>query len=274
MTHQSSQSGFSLIELVIVLAIMGIIMVLANSGLLNRTAKAYDATRKSDLAKIKVAFEDFYNDNDHYPAANILADACLGRLNDGLQPYLDKIPCDPKTNEAYLYMPDAPSGGYRVFTKLDSARDPDAERLGCGGVDGCGVPDHPEYNYGISEGLRVALIEPPAPGDVTPGASVAPTATPRPTIPPAPVSPTPTGAQGGYATPTITPTVLATPTATPFVETKWCDYKLGSLCYVCSDRCNNCHVTSDPSTSCAGSIGSPQAYLSFQACLEYSACTE
>jgi type II secretory pathway pseudopilin PulG len=154
---KNSQNGISLIELLLIVAILLVLMVALYRTIGRDVDKARDADRKKDLKDIKVAFENYYNDNECYPDANAL-DNC-GDTN--LAPYLAQIPCD-KVGNTYLYLPvnDAsgqPCAGYRVLTQLAILNDPMIEQVGC--PEGCGgIPvgmvQHPErYNYGISEGV-------------------------------------------------------------------------------------------------------------------------
>ena len=134
--------------------------------------KARDSRRKSDLLKIKVAFENFYNDNDCYPSADVLEN-CGGKSpsNHELSPYLQNIPCDPADGSHYLYAPYDKTGGsntcdgFRVWTNLEEDNDPVVAKLNCDGATGCGAyeyfedslgNDALEYNYGVSEGVPVS----------------------------------------------------------------------------------------------------------------------
>lgn len=139
--------GFSLIEIIVVVAIIGVLFVIVASQVgLGQMDKARDAKRKDSLKRIKIAFEEYYNDNNDYPPNTILDD-CDG--ND-LVPYLSKIPCDPANGTAYEYVPD-PSGGYRIYALLERESDPVIRELGCEG----GCPLAPSYNYVVFEGVGV-----------------------------------------------------------------------------------------------------------------------
>ena len=69
-----------MIELLVVVAILAILMVVAMMGWRTQTVKAKDAKRKDDLYRLKVAFEDYYNDNEctqkyffyHYPSPSLM----------------------------------------------------------------------------------------------------------------------------------------------------------------------------------------------------------
>jgi len=143
--------GFTLIEVLIVVAILGLILMLFFLTNFRQLSKGRDGHRKADLEKIRVAFEDYYNDNECYPDTNVLVD-CDG---DSFRPYLELIACDPLTGEPYVYIPnDDPCSGYKVLVKLENRDDPNIEGVGCDPEVGCGYED-PDYNFGISQGTTM-----------------------------------------------------------------------------------------------------------------------
>ncbi len=91
--------GFTLVEVMIVVSIIVIIALVLLFGInpLQQFFRGYDTVRKSDLAKLKNAFENYYNDHECYPDKSILTQCGSAALD----PYLDKIPCDPNTKEPY-----------------------------------------------------------------------------------------------------------------------------------------------------------------------------
>jgi len=154
--EKKTQMGISVIEVLIVVAILLLLMVALYRTLGRNIDRARDADRKKDLKEIKVAFENYYNDNGCYPL-----DGALGTCGDtALAPYLPQVPCD-KLGQTYLYLPVANAsgttcGGYRILTQLRILKDPMIEQVGC--PDGCGgipvgVEDPESYNYGIAEGV-------------------------------------------------------------------------------------------------------------------------
>jgi len=169
------QNGLTLIEVLIVIALLMLILLALFRSFGKDISRSRDAERKSDLAEIKLAFEDYYNDHQTYPPEEYLAD-CDG---DSLQPYLRAVPCDPVTGEPYLYIPFPGNGdnsrGYRVLSILEDDSDPIIAKLGC--QNGCGVPeDRPEfpnssdYVYGIAEGVALSpgnSTNPTLPASVT-----------------------------------------------------------------------------------------------------------
>lgn len=147
-----SDRGFTMIELLIVITILGALMAAVLFAVSAQRTKAQDSRRKSDLEKLKVAFEDYYNDNACYPASTILDDC----NSTDLAPYVATIPCDPSTHEPYVYVPETNAClGYRLYTHLQNVDDPGIVQTGCDQECGCGGPD-PTLNYGISSGVVLA----------------------------------------------------------------------------------------------------------------------
>lgn len=161
--------GFTLAELLIVIAILMLLMLAVLIGWKVQINRAHDSLRKKNLNDIKRAFEEYYNDKNCYPPETILSN-CGGSE---LQPYLTAVPCDPDTKTPYHYVPIDPTNlclGYRAFAGLSDTGDTDITALGCNGITGCGFGS--DWNYGISSGTPLAL----------PGfdPSATPTPTPRP----------------------------------------------------------------------------------------------
>lgn len=96
---EKNHKGFTLVEVMIVVSLIVIIAIALLGGInpLQQFLRGYDTVRKSDLAKLKSAFENYYNDHECYPDKSILAQCGSNALN----PYLDKIPCDPNSKEPY-----------------------------------------------------------------------------------------------------------------------------------------------------------------------------
>ena len=91
-----ASGGFTLLELMIVLAIMGVLIAIAQPNLKNSIVRAKEAVLKEDLYQIREAIDQYYADNGKYPAQ--LED--LVNLEDKTRSYLREIPKDPFTNAA------------------------------------------------------------------------------------------------------------------------------------------------------------------------------
>ena len=229
-------TGFTLLELVIVVAIIALIAV-AVFVLLNpkkQLDKGWDGQRKHDLAILSKTLEDWYNDNNCYPqpgqicynAASVTADSTLtcnicgkNSFSPSFTPYLtSKLPCDPEySRKNYTY--EVPQGTcptwYKIYTKLGLDSDPQIADLGC--ESGCGPAPAYAFNYGVSSPNVGIQTNPAAPPTTTPTPPPGATATPTPTPTRTP-TPTVPGAPTNTPTPTRTPTPTVTPggpTATP-----------------------------------------------------------
>ncbi|HSX14861.1 MAG TPA: prepilin-type N-terminal cleavage/methylation domain-containing protein [Candidatus Saccharimonadales bacterium] len=99
------QQGFTLLELLIVIVIIGILALIIVPGLASGPKRARDAQRKSDMRAVKNALETYYNDNNAYPAGDY-----AGLSAHLVTAYIPSMPADPKSgNPAYVYTP-VPSG--------------------------------------------------------------------------------------------------------------------------------------------------------------------
>ncbi len=88
------KAGFTLIELMVVIAIIGILASIISVSLSSSRAKGRDAKRVADIRTLQLSLEQYYNDNSSYPAT----------LSALAPTYISVIPKDPKDNTtSYLY---------------------------------------------------------------------------------------------------------------------------------------------------------------------------
>lgn len=87
----SEQRGFSLLELIVVMAVLGILVVYALPAYQDATTRAREAVLKEDLQHMRTALEEYMTDKGAYPEA-------LDQLVE--EGYLRAIPVDPITGAA------------------------------------------------------------------------------------------------------------------------------------------------------------------------------
>jgi prepilin-type N-terminal cleavage/methylation domain-containing protein len=147
-SHQNYR-GFTLIELMIVITIIGLLAVIVFFNAPEFMARANDSRRKSDLSAYSIAFEHYYEDNHCYPDISTLTQC--GSTQTKLAPYLPKILCDPSNGAPYQYetlgSPTCPSG-YLIYTTLGDTTDKSIAAVGCSS--GCGPSGSKIYNYGVA----------------------------------------------------------------------------------------------------------------------------
>src|SRR5882762_4817294 len=109
MRRMTLQAGFTLIEIMVVVFILGLLVTLVAPRIIGRTDEARRTKAKADIKAIEEALNMFKLDNGFYPssgegiAALVQAPPRARRFNpDG---YLSKVPVDPWGNE-YLYQSD------------------------------------------------------------------------------------------------------------------------------------------------------------------------
>ena len=88
---KSGERGFTLIELMVVVAIVGILVTLAEPSYRIATTKAKEAALKKDLYVLRDSIDQYHADQGRYPAA-------LSDLVD--KGYLRGIPKDPFTGSS------------------------------------------------------------------------------------------------------------------------------------------------------------------------------
>ncbi|MDQ3065073.1 MAG: prepilin-type N-terminal cleavage/methylation domain-containing protein [bacterium] len=117
--RKSNQKGFTIIELLVVIVIIGILVALALPNLFAAQKRGRDADRKNELKNLQQKLETHFGDNDAYPAA--LADMSPA-------PTADET-TGPRT-DAYTYAPAADSQSYTLTTDLENDDDKDADASG------------------------------------------------------------------------------------------------------------------------------------------------
>ena len=87
-TGKQARAGFSLIELLVVMAIIGILVTAALPQLWDATSRAEESVLRRDLFVMRDAIDQYFADREEYPQ----------RLEDlATRAYLREIPVDPIT---------------------------------------------------------------------------------------------------------------------------------------------------------------------------------
>lgn len=136
--------GFTLTEMMIVIAIIAILAVIAMMSFLAQQHKGNDSKRKADLDRIKIAVEEYEKDNNCYPPAALMM-KCGNDADIAIHPYLSNVPCDPTTGEPYRYEVGSTTcpDWFRIFSLLQYTKDPSV-------ILNIGPTDDPNYNYYVS----------------------------------------------------------------------------------------------------------------------------
>lgn len=166
-----SSSGFTLVELLVTITIIGILASIGLNTFTSAQKKSRDAKRKAYLRQITDALEAYHNDKNEYPAVdsgNIMgcgADAeetCTwGEIfsnTDTATVYMVEMPEDPTVGNTFYYnaIPHPVSGlntKFQLYARLENKKDKDVPKnidgdaqvypvTDCGNSRAC--------NYGIS----------------------------------------------------------------------------------------------------------------------------
>lgn len=135
------KNGFTLLELMIVIAIIGILVTIGTFAFLSAQKKARDSRRKSDLDQVAKSLEMYVSDVGRYPNGTTDEGTIVGctdatgtvgacEWGDSFantqksEIYMVKLPKDPTQNRTYYY--ERIGNGYRLYARLENVDDGDA----------------------------------------------------------------------------------------------------------------------------------------------------
>jgi general secretion pathway protein G len=118
-----SQSGFTLIEIMVVVVILGILAALVVPQVMNRPDQAKVTVAKGDIKAIGAALDMYKLDNFAYPSTQQGLDALVSRpsgnppaKNWNKDGYLKKLPIDPWGNPYQYLSPGSKGGAYDLYS--------------------------------------------------------------------------------------------------------------------------------------------------------------
>jgi general secretion pathway protein G len=112
--------GFTLIELMVVLVIIGVLAALIVPNVLERADDAKATAARTDVSSIMQALKLYKLDNQNYPTneqglAALVARPSVSPIPPNWKPELDKLPADPWGNP-YQYLYPGVHGAVDVFS--------------------------------------------------------------------------------------------------------------------------------------------------------------
>lgn len=115
-----TQRGFTLIEIMVVLVIIGVLAALIAPNVLNRAADAKVTAARTDVSQLMQALKLYKLDNARYPSNEQGLEALVRKPTTEpspaqWRPYLDKLPTDP-WGKPYQYLHPGVKGEVDVFS--------------------------------------------------------------------------------------------------------------------------------------------------------------
>ena len=127
--NQKFSRGFTLIELMVVMVIIGVLAALIVPNVLNRADEARVTAARTDIANLVQALKLYKLDNQRFPTGEqglqaLVARPAVGPVPGNWRPYLDKLPNDP-WGHPYLYLNPGVKGEVDVLSYGAEGQPPD-----------------------------------------------------------------------------------------------------------------------------------------------------
>ncbi|MBE9516041.1 MAG: type II secretion system major pseudopilin GspG [Proteobacteria bacterium] len=123
MNKRSKQQGFSLIEIMVVVVILGILSSYVVLNIMDKPDQARQVAAKNDIRTIISALKLYKLDNSVYPGSDQGLQALITKPSTGKAPrnwkkggYLEKLPKDPWGGEYQYLSPGLQGGNFDIFT--------------------------------------------------------------------------------------------------------------------------------------------------------------
>ncbi len=134
-----SQAGFSLLELLVVISIIGILVTMSVAAFTNAQQKSRNARRRTDVKAIQNAMEQYYSINSSsYPSSGGGTPCAVAALSTFLSPF----PEDPKNSGSNQYSCATGASAYCVCAYMEGSEagnsNAAASSTACGGLGNSG----------------------------------------------------------------------------------------------------------------------------------------
>jgi prepilin-type N-terminal cleavage/methylation domain-containing protein len=156
-----TEKGFTLFEILLAVAILGIVSAIGFTSYTISLQKTRDGVRKNGLMAVKSALEAYMNDMGVYPQGD--ADGLIVACGDGSvactwgnqlgatgRPvYMKNLPAEPRTGYRFYYRASTDGSMYQLYALLENPNDPDINR-GAAYSANCDANEAVSCNYGVS----------------------------------------------------------------------------------------------------------------------------
>lgn len=122
MKRNSAQQGFTLIEIMVVMVILGLLVAIVAPNIMGRSEQAKVTVAETQLSNIANALSLYRLDNSHYPSTQQGLEALVSRPSGSPEPknwnsdgYLKNVPDDP-WGSPYQYVSPGTEGPYDLYS--------------------------------------------------------------------------------------------------------------------------------------------------------------
>ena len=137
-TRVSKQGGFTLIEVMVVVVILGILAAILVPKVMDRPDQARKIKAKQDIRALEAALNLYKLDNFVYPTTDQGLEALVEKPSSPEPPnwkeggYVDRLPKDP-WNQDYLYLSPGENGSIDIFS-MGADQQPSEDDIGNWGL--------------------------------------------------------------------------------------------------------------------------------------------
>jgi len=122
MKHQMAQRGFTLIEIMVVMVILGLLVAIVAPNIMGRSDQARLTVAETQMSNIANALDLYRLDNSHYPSTQQGLEALVSKPSGSPEPrnwnpegYLNSVPEDP-WGAPYQYVNPGTEGPYDLYS--------------------------------------------------------------------------------------------------------------------------------------------------------------